>query len=281
MKYIEVQFITNSKKDYIKDLLAQELAEIGFESFSEEGDFFIGYVPKEAFNADQTQNIIDNFEFEKGISFSYKEAEEKNWNEEWEKNCFQPLVIDDQCVIHATFHKNVPTAQYDILIDPKMAFGTGHHSTTSLMVRFLLECDLHGKSLLDMGCGTAILAILAAKKGADPITAIDIDEWAYNNAVENIALNQTPNIEVKCGGAELLESLDTSFDIVLANINRNILLNDIHHYAKLMKSGSLLFLSGFYMEDIPVIEEECEKYGLKKSEFKMDNNWTAVKFVMV
>lgn len=280
MKYIEVQFVIPSKESYIKDLLAENLAEIGFESFADNDDFFMGYVKKDDFNADKTQYIIDNFEFENGISFSFSEAEDKNWNEEWEKNCFQPLVIDDQCVIHASFHKDVPTAQYDILIDPKMAFGTGHHSTTSLMVRFLLECDLQGKSLLDMGCGTAILAILAAKKGAAPITAIDIDEWAYNNAVENIALNQTPNIEVKCGGAELLECLNSSFDIVLANINRNILLNDIRHYAKLMHKESQLFLSGFYTEDIPAIEEECAKYGLKKLTFKSDNNWVAVQFIM-
>lgn len=275
MKYIEVRFQTSSTEDFIYDLLAAQLGEIGYESFTE-GNPFIGYIQQKLFDESALKELIDNFEFDPSISYSIHEAEDKDWNEEWEKNCFQPIVIGNECVIHATFHKEYPKAQYDLLIDPRMAFGTGHHSTTSLMVRAILKTDMKGKSLLDMGCGTAILAILAAKRGAQPITAIDIDEWAYNNAIENVRLNHEEQINIQCGGAELLGA--QTYDIILANINRNILLNDIHHYAKVLNHGGTLILSGFYESDIPVIEAECNKYGLERLAYEMDNNWVGVRF---
>lgn len=277
MKYLEITFDIPSKEIYIKDILSAELADLGFESFSDEGDPFIGYIPQDNFDETKLAGLLSNFEYEKGISYSVKQAEDKDWNEEWEKNFFQPIVIGDKCVIHSTFHKEYPKVQYDIVIDPKMAFGTGHHATTSLMAKAILDIDVKNKSLLDMGCGTAILAILAALRGASPITGIDIDEWAYNNAIENIQLNHTEQITLKKGGAELLG--DEKFDIILANINRNILLNDIKKYVKVLNSNGLLILSGFYESDIDAIEKECNQHGLEKLSYEKNNNWVAVRFI--
>ena len=277
MKYLEITFDIPSKEIYIKDILSAELADLGFESFSDEADPFIGYIPQNSFDETKLADLLANFEYEKGISYSLKQAEDKDWNEEWEKNFFQPIVIGDKCVIHSTFHKDYPKVQYDIVIDPKMAFGTGHHATTSLMAKAILDIDVKNKSLLDMGCGTAILAILAALRGASPITGIDIDEWAYNNAIENIQLNHTEQITLKKGGAELLG--DEKFDIILANINKNILLNDIKKYVKVLNSNGLLILSGFYESDIDAIEKECNQYGLEKKKKKKNNNWVAVRFI--
>lgn len=277
MKYLEITFDIPSKEIYIKDILSAELADLGFESFSDEADPFIGYIPQNSFDETKLADLLANFEYEKGISYSLKQAEDKDWNEEWEKNFFQPIVIGDKCVIHSTFHKDYPKVQYDIVIDPKMAFGTGHHATTSLMAKAILDIDVKNKSLLDMGCGTAILAILAALRGASPITGIDIDEWAYNNAIENIQLNHTEQITLKKGGAELLG--DENFDIILANINRNILLNDIKKYVKVLNSNGLLILSGFYESDIDAIEKECNQYGLEKLSYEKNNNWVAVRFI--
>ena len=277
MKYLEITFDIPSKEIYIKDILSAELADLGFESFSDEADPFIGYIPQNSFDETKLADLLANFEYEKGISYSLKQAEDKDWNEEWEKNFFQPIVIGDKCVIHSTFHKDYPKVQYDIVIDPKMAFGTGHHATTSLMAKAILDIDVKNKSLLDMGCGTAILAILAALRGASPITGIDIDEWAYNNAIENIQLNHTEQITLKKGGAELLG--DEKFDIILANINRNILLNDIKKYVKVLNSNGLLILSGFYESDIDAIEKECNQYGLGKLSYEKNNNWVAVRFI--
>ncbi|MBP5424251.1 MAG: 50S ribosomal protein L11 methyltransferase [Paludibacteraceae bacterium] len=277
MKYLEITFDIPSKENYIKDILSAELADLGFESFSDEADPFIGYIQQDSFDETKLADLLANFEYEKGISYSLKQAEDKDWNEEWEKNFFQPIVIGDKCVIHSTFHKDYPKVQYDIVIDPKMAFGTGHHATTSLMAKAILDIDVKNKSLLDMGCGTAILAILAALRGASPITGIDIDEWAYNNAIENIQLNHTEQITLKKGGAELLG--DEKFDIILANINRNILLNDIKKYVKVLNSNGLLILSGFYESDIDAIEKECNQYGLEKLSYEKNNNWVAVRFI--
>lgn len=276
MKYFEVAFSFSSEEDYVKELLSSELGEIGFESFSADGESLVGYVQKTFFDESALKSLIESFSYDSGIRYSVKDAEDKDWNEEWEKNFFQPIVIGDECVVHGSSHKDVPQAKYDIVINPKMAFGSGYHATTTMMMNALLQTDLQGKSLLDMGCGTAILAILAAKKGAGHAVGIDIDEWAYENAKENIVLNGTPDIELRLGGAEALK--DESFDVVLANINRNILLNDIRHYVKRMHAGSLLFLSGFYEEDIPVIEAETSKYGLKRVSYEQRDAWVAVRF---
>ncbi|MBR4713078.1 MAG: 50S ribosomal protein L11 methyltransferase [Paludibacteraceae bacterium] len=279
MKYIEVRFSFSSDEEYVKDLLSSELGDLGFESFSSDEEGMVGYVQASVFDESALRNALADFSFDPNVRFEAKAAEDKDWNEEWEKNYFQPIVIGDECVVHGSFHKDVPPAKYDIVINPKMAFGTGYHATTTLMMRALLRLDVKGKRLLDMGCGTAILAILAAKKGATEVVGIDIDEWAYENAKENIVMNGTPDIELRLGGAEALKT--ETFDVILANINRNILLQDIRHYVERMRSGSLLFLSGFYESDIPVIEAETAKHGLRKLSYEMQNDWVAVQFEKV
>ena len=276
MDYLEFFFFYNTDNSFVGDLLAAELAEIGFESFLEDERGLKAYIPVEKWDEKMLKEKLASFSFAPGITYFQTYVKSQNWNEEWEKNYFQPIVIGGDCVIHSTFHRNIPDAKYDIVIDPKMSFGTGHHETTSLMIEEILKANLEGKSLLDMGCGTAVLAILAAKRGANPALAIDIEEWAYNNSLENIAMNNESQIEVQWGGAELLK--DKFFDVILANINRNILLEDMHKYAACMKSGSELYMSGFYREDIPVIDEEAQKHGLKQLSVNEKNRWVAVKY---
>ena len=193
------------------------------------------------------------------------------------KYFFKPIVIDGKCVIHSSFHKDVPKLEYNIIIDPKMSFGTGHHETTSLMVSEILNADFAEKTVLDMGCGTSVLAVLASMRGAKKLTAVDIDDWCVENSLENLALNNISNTEVLHGDASLLSG--KSFDIILANINRNILVNDMVTYAACLSENVLLFMSGFYTEDIPIIEKEANKYGLKLLDSKTKNNWAVVKMI--
>jgi ribosomal protein L11 methyltransferase len=277
MDYIEIHIKITPINTVINDLLAVDLAEIGFESFSECEDGMLAYVSAMLYDEDTTKKSIPAQMFGSTLEFSGKNIPGQNWNEEWEKNYFQPIVIGTDCVIHSSFHTNIPEAKYDILIDPKMAFGTGHHETTSLMLEELLKLDVKGKSFLDMGCGTAVLAILASMKGAVNVLGIDIDQWAINNALENIQLNNSPAIEILTGGAELLE-FTAPFDIIFANINRNILLADMAAYTSKMVDGSLLFMSGFYESDIPVIREKAESLDLTFLGNTIKNNWVAVRF---
>ena len=260
-------------------MLAALLAEVGFESFLPEEDGMSAYAPQALYDADAVAAVVDAFPLE-GFVITYTDEfiEGEDWNAEWEKNYFQPIVLGTDCVIHSTFHKDIPTARYDILIDPKMAFGTGYHQTTCHMLRAILASDMKGKSVLDMGCGTALLAILARKHGATDVVAIDIDEFAYENAKENILLNDTPDIEVRLGGAEAIKEND-SFDYVIANINRNILLMDMANYVRCMHSGSHIFISGFYTEDMEVLKEEANRHGLRYIDYAEDNNWAMMKFV--
>ena len=222
-------------------------------------------------------NTGDAFVFMDGET--YEQIEIPAENLEWEKNFFQPIIIGDRCVIHSTFHRDIPQAEYDIVINPQMAFGTGHHETTSLIIGELLDNDLQGKSLLDMGCGTSILAILARMRGAAPCTAVDIDEWCVRNSLENIELNGVDRISVFQGDASLLKDQEP-FDVIIANINRNILLNDMKRYVSCMHPGSELYMSGFYVDDIPVIQAEAEHNGLRFVHHKEKNRWAAVKFVL-
>ena len=237
------------------------------------------YAPAAEFNETTLAAVVENFPIE-GYSITYttEDIEGEDWNAEWEKNYFQPIVLGEECVIHSTFHTDVPKARYDILIDPKMAFGTGYHQTTCHMLRAILGEKMEGKSVLDMGCGTALLAILARKHGAKDVVAIDIDEFAYENALENIALNDTPDIEVRLGGAEALREDDT-FDYVIANINRNILLADMGSYAACMHEGSVIFISGFYTEDMEILKAEAARHGLRYEAFAEDNRWAMMRFV--
>lgn len=279
MKYFEFTFTTDPCNETVNDVLAAVLGEAGFESFVECEVGLTAYIQQPLCDETTIKSAIEGFPIsDTHIIYSFVEAEDKDWNEEWEKNFFQPIVIDNRCVIHSTFHTDVPETEYDIVINPQMAFGTGHHETTSLIIGELLECsDLKDKSLLDMGCGTSILAILARMRGARPCTAIDIDEWCVRNSIENIALNQVDDIAVSQGDASTLSGKGP-FDVVIANINRNILLNDMKQYVACMHPGSELYMSGFYVDDIPVIREEAEKNGLSFVHHKEKNRWAAVKF---
>ena len=280
MKYFEVTFSVNPCNETATDILSALTAEIGFESFVECEGGMQAYIQQSLFDEEALKNIITDFPIpDTEITYTITEPEDKDWNQEWEKNFFQPIVIEDRCVIHSTFHKDYPKAEYDIVINPQMAFGTGHHETTSSILGELLDADLKGKSVLDMGCGTSILAILASMRGADPVTAIDIDDWCVNNSRDNIALNNINNITVELGDASLLEGRKP-FDVIIANINRNILLNDMAAYTACMHKGSEIYMSGFYVQDIDAIRSKGESLGLKFVHYREKNNWAAVKLIM-
>lgn len=278
MKYLEFIFHTEPCMEVVNDVLSAVLGEVGFESFVEQEGGIAAYIQTALYDEEALKSALDSFPLaDTTLTYTYKEAEDKDWNEEWEKNFFQPIVIGNRCVIHSTFHHDVPQAEYDIVINPQMAFGTGHHETTSLIIGELLEADLQGKALLDMGCGTSILAILARMRGAAPCAAIDIDEWCVRNSLENIELNHVDSISVFQGDASILPDKGP-FDVVIANINRNILLNDMKHYVARMNPGARLFMSGFYTDDIPAIREEAERNGLRFVHHKEKNRWAAVQF---
>ena len=256
------------------DILIAELGELGFESFVETETGLLAYILKSEWHDEILENLFafQNPNFE--ISWTSKEIEQQNWNAEWEKN-FHPILVDDRCMVRAPFHEAVEV-EYDIVIEPKMSFGTGHHETTHMMIQFMLETDLKNKSVLDMGCGTAVLAILAEKKGSSSVEAIDIDEWCYQNSLENIRRNSCQNIRVLKGHASLLKA--QAFDVIIANINRNILLNDIPVYATCLNANGFLFLSGFYKEDIPKIQAVCKHCNLSFEAQIFRNDWVALKF---
>ena len=259
------------------EILIAELGYLGFESFVENEDGITAYIPAEEFEEDLFAgvHILQSDEFQ--ITYSREEIERVNWNEEWEKN-FSPIIVDDICSVRAPFHPK-PDTDYDIVIEPKMSFGTGHHATTHMMIKLILQNEWEGKSVLDMGCGTGVLAILAAMKGADKIEAIDIDNWCYLNTLENIQRNDCEHINVEEGGAELLEG--KKYDRILANINRNILLKDLPAYVETLNRDGEIYLSGFYKEDLKVIEKACMDLGLSYINHVERNNWMAVKFSLL
>lgn len=257
------------------EILIAELGFAGFESFVENEEGVNAYIQKDDWHAGILNDIqiLDNSDFK--ITYQKEEIAQVNWNEEWEKN-FEPIEVDGRCVVRAPFHE-ATTVEYEIVIEPKMSFGTGHHETTHMMLQHILNTDVTDKKVLDMGCGTGVLAILAEMKGAKPLDAIDIDNWCYLNSLENVERNNCSHISVYEGDVSLLE--DKNYDVIIANINRNILLNDIHQYAKCLHENGILFLSGFYTEDIPIITEECAKNKLKFADKLEKNNWVSLKFV--
>lgn len=279
MNYIKLSINVADMPEYMADVLTYELGEIGFSTFETENDILIAYTKQTDFNEESLKEVAESQSLSSDL-FLVEEVEDKDWNEEWEKNYFQPIVVDggeSKCVIHSSFHTDVPKADYEIVINPKMSFGTGHHETTSSMLRWILTDSMQGKSVLDMGCGTAVLGILAKMRGADTVMGVDIDEWCKENATESVALNNV-EMEIKLGDASILPT-DEVFDVILANINRNILLADMDKYVNSLKKGGNLYMSGFYTEDIPVIREKAESLGLNFEDFKEKNNWVAVKFV--
>lgn len=271
--YIAYAFIVSPLQPTTEILIA-ELGNVGFESFVENEKGFVAYIQKE----DDADNILDEIyilksdEFE--ISYTKEQIDQVNWNSEWEKN-FNPIQVDGSVSIRAPFHPD-PKLKHDIIIEPKMSFGTGHHETTYMMVQHLLELDLQDKSVLDMGCGTGILAIFAEMKGANPTDAIDIDNWCYKNSIENVERNNCKHISVYEGDASLL--INKKYDVIIANINRNILLKDMRIYADCLNENGILLLSGFYQEDIPIIDTEASKYNLKLEKCIERNTWVALKY---
>ena len=280
MKYLEFTFHTHPCTETANDVLCAVLADAGFESFVEQADGIAAYIQKDLYDENTVRQAVADFPLpDTSVTYSYVEAEDKDWNEEWEKNFFQPIVIGDRCVVHSTFHHDVPQADYDIVINPQMAFGTGHHETTSLIIGELLNSDLRGKSVLDMGCGTSILAILARMRGASHCTAVDIDDWCVRNSLENIELNHLDGIDVYQGDASSLADKGP-FDVVIANINRNILLADMKHYIARMNPGATLLMSGFYTDDIAAIRAEAESLGMRFVKYKEKNRWAAVELII-
>lgn len=277
MKYLQFNFRTSPCTEVTNDVLSATLADVGFESFMEQPGGIAAYIQKDLYNEHALRQALDNFPLpDARIDYDFLEAEDRDWNEEWERNFFQPIIIGNRCVVHSTFHHDVPQAEYDITIDPQMAFGTGHHETTGLIINELLDTDLAGRDVLDMGCGTSILAILARMRGAARCTAIDIDDWCVRNSLENIRLNRLDGIDVSQGDASSLADKGP-FDVIIANINRNILLNDMQSYAARMKHGALLLMSGFYVDDIPLIEAEARRLGLQPGGHREQNRWAMVR----
>lgn len=303
MQYLEFTFVTSPASEAVQDVLSAQLAEIGFDSFvhtdeldrpakvhcanpehpqfeeKESEDHFKCYIQKALFHQEQLDDVIADFPIpDVRITYSIAEPEDKDWNEEWEKNYFKPLVVDGRCVIASTFHKDVPRAEYNILINPQMSFGTGHHATTSQMIGRILHDNMEGLEVLDMGCGTSILAILARMRGAAHCVAIDVDEWCVKNSRENIALNHLDGIDVELGDAQSLADKGP-FDLVIANINLGILLHDLQYYVTRMKPGACIYMSGFYNTDVPQLQAEAERQGLKLVNVHEQEGWACVCFM--
>lgn len=266
-----------SGEEWQKDLLVSDLADIGFDTFEDTESGFAAYIPAANLDLQALETLMLNLNAGLEVDYKVQEIENQNWNKLWESN-FNPIEVGGQCYVRATFHESKPDFPYEIIIDPKMSFGTGHHQTTSMMLQYILENDFEGKHVLDMGCGTGILAILASKKGAKAVLAVDYDEICVESVAENNGLNQVGNIEAICGSFEVLK--DRLFDTILANINRNILLEQLPQYALSINKNGELYLSGFYeQEDLAMLLDAAESLGFEFISKKVLNNWCAAKFV--
>ena len=274
MQYIKASFSLNPDNEINREILTAYLSELDFESFDETSDKLNAFFPSGKVDKKEIQLILDELPF--SISFEEEEMPDINWNEEWEKNYFKPLLINAECLIRAPFHKEYPSAKYEIIIEPNMAFGTGNHETTSLMIEHLLELNIESQSVLDMGCGTGILGIFASMLGCKKVTAIDIDKWAYEGTLENTKLNSITNIEAFIGDAKLLG--DKKYDLILANIQKNIIMQDIEKYVSVLNDDGILILSGFYKDDLEDIMGSASELYLRKLSIKEKNNWIACSF---
>lgn len=274
--YTEVRIEFSPCSETITDTAAALLADAGFESFVPDEKGLTAYIPKPSYNL-ALRDCLEALPWT-DISFSWSatEIEGQDWNHEWEKNYFKPIIVGDRCVIHSSFHTDIPVCEYDIVIDPKMAFGTGHHSTTSLILNRLLQMDMSGKKVIDMGTGTGILSILAAMRGASEVTGVEIDEPAWENAVDNCRLNGVENIVMIHGDASSLAAIPYKADVFLANINRNVITHDIASYCASMAVGATMLLSGFYEQDVKIIRDAAEATGLSYIGYTTMNDWACV-----
>ncbi|MEE1943905.1 50S ribosomal protein L11 methyltransferase [Pedobacter sp. KR3-3] len=277
MDYKQVAFQFGQIEEYQKDLLVGALGEIGFDTFEDNDKGFDAFILANQFNEIELNEVLASFGDELQYTYLVSDIEAQNWNEEWEKN-FSPLIITDNCYVRATFHEAQPQYEYEIVIDPKMAFGTGHHQTTTMMMQYILETDVEDKTVLDMGAGTGILGILASKRGAKQLVAIDNDEVCHRSTIENAELNEVSNLASFCGSKEAIPA--TQFDIILANINRNILLDQIESYDKVLREKGLIFFSGFYESpDLDMIKAHCAGFDLVYLNHKKLGDWVAAQFV--
>ncbi len=279
MEYKEVVLTIEPFSEDVADAIAASLGDVGFDGFTQSDKELFAYIPKKDYKdglVDQDP-IIAFFRQNFKITERVEDVPDKDWNAEWEAH-FTPIKVDNDIMIRAGFHEADPNVKYDIVIEPKMSFGTGHHATTVLMLRSILSLgDLSGKQVLDMGCGTGILSLLASMRGADHVVGIDIDEWSFENACENMRKNGIDNISVKIGDAALLQH-EGAFDVILANINRNILLRDMCYYLEHISEQGTMIISGFYEHELPMLTAEAERLGVKYVSHKTENDWCAAIF---
>ncbi|MEO9805319.1 MAG: 50S ribosomal protein L11 methyltransferase [Reichenbachiella sp.] len=274
MTFTRIIFQTNRE---FADILTAELAEMGFDTFEETDKGLDAYILTERYSGHAISEMVNRYSALASIEYKIETIEKENWNEEWEKN-YDPIAVDSRCRVRATFHEPDDSYTYEIVITPKMSFGTGHHATTQGMLELQLDGDFNGKSVLDVGSGTGILAIMASKLGASYIEATDIDQWCVENGLENFLLNGLQNINYHKGAINKLSLNKTNYDVVIANINKNVLLEEMSYYAQLLKKGGELYLSGFYEEDIEDIKNSTDSYNLYLEKSVIKDNWTALKF---
>ncbi len=274
MNYTKITFKLTPDSEENREILVAVLADLAFESFDETEEQVLGYVPGEIFNFAEMNEITSTLPF--SVHTENEMIPDQNWNEVWEKNYFKPLLIGNRCLVRAPFHSDYEPAEFELVIEPKMAFGTGNHETTTLVAEQILNMELTGKTVLDMGCGTGILGMLASLKGAKSVTAIDIDTWSFESTVENARLNNIFNLEAKLGDASLLGN--ESFEIIFANIHKNVIINDLPVYESVLQSGGKLYLSGFYTHDMADVKAKAESLGLRETGFHEKNNWVVYSF---
>jgi ribosomal protein L11 methyltransferase len=276
MKYIKVTFKPDPDNETNREILMAYLAQLDFDAFEETPSEFQAFVPSDKLDLQNIKQISEELPFK--ADFITSEMPDINWNKEWEKNYFQPLLVGNECLVRAPFHKDFLKTRYEIVIEPNMAFGTGNHETTSLMIEHLLQFNLTGKMVLDMGCGTGILGILASMRECREVIAIDVDQWAYESTIENSRLNGVKNLRAYRGDARLLDGT-VKFDVILANIQKNVILNDLEKYALVLNEGGILLVSGFYQNDLEAVIGKASELFLQKRMHRERNGWVACPFM--
>ena len=274
MDYEEVEFRIPSDSEDVKDLLSALLGEVGYESFESYEGGLKAYCPTQTYQDKEVSRIVTEFPMETTLTFEHRTLKTRDWNQEWEEQSFTPIRVGRACIIHSPRDTEAGGYPYDIVLAPRLAFGSGHHETTQSMLAFILETEMEGKRVLDMGSGTGVLGILAAKRGAESVVSIDIDDWATENTKENALMNHV-RLEALTGDASLLEG--RQFDVIMANINRNILLRDMPSYEASLSMGGILLISGFLQGDIPLLEEKATAMGLRETSRKEKGGWVAMK----